>query len=182
LTQSLKTPGFNNPCAYPVELKNCFQTFAFKCNLYRYASGAGLRFMLEESGLVKLGVHRDMAGLYTLHSSQLTHSSKAPGFNPCACKVKIIVSKFASKWVNSYRYDVAAWVLRQMGHPAELAIGQMPSQKNQSQVQSQGHPQGLTLDEWLEFLVRCGFYLAAVGPYTLKSVDPHSMKAPGFNP
>lgn len=69
-------------------------------------SGAGLMLMLQESGLVKLGVHRDMA----------------------------------------------AWVLRQMGLPPELAA------VDQTLGQS---PQGLTLDEWLEFLVRCGFYLAA---------------------
>jgi hypothetical protein len=34
LTHSLKAPGFN-PCTY--KMKNRFQAFAFKCNLYRYS-------------------------------------------------------------------------------------------------------------------------------------------------
>jgi hypothetical protein len=37
----------------------------------------------------------------------LTHSLKAPGFNPRAYQVKKTVSKFAFKWVNLYRYNAA---------------------------------------------------------------------------
>jgi hypothetical protein len=38
----------------------------------------------------------------------VTHNLKAPGFNPCAYyEVKILVSKFAFKWVNLYRYNEA---------------------------------------------------------------------------
>lgn len=70
-------------------------------------SGEGLRFMLEESGLTRIGVNQDMT----------------------------------------------AWVLRQMGQPSELAVG--------TATTTGQHAHGLTLDEWLEFLVRCGFYLAA---------------------
>ena len=36
----------------------------------------------------------------------VTHSLKAPGFNPCAYKVKNWFQAFAFKWVNLYRYAV----------------------------------------------------------------------------
>jgi hypothetical protein len=38
ITHSLKAPGFN-PEAHQV--KNCFQAFAFKSNLYRYTADGG---------------------------------------------------------------------------------------------------------------------------------------------
>ena len=71
-------------------------------------SGAGLRLMLIESGLVDTGVSRDMT----------------------------------------------TWVLRQVGRAADLDLDLAGDD-----VASDAG--GLTLDEWLEFLVRCGFYLAA---------------------
>ena len=62
--------------------------------------------------------------------------------------------------------DITAAALRQLGHAPDmvkLGLGGMgPGGAGKSLGErSADSSQGLTLDEWLEFLVRCGFYLYA---------------------
>jgi hypothetical protein len=69
----------------------CFQAFAFKCNLYRYAlanSSEPCQAELAKEGVLE--VIKEMlqvvspntkVGKYTLNAV-VTHGLKAPGFNP----------------------------------------------------------------------------------------------------
>jgi hypothetical protein len=67
--------------------------------------------------------------------------------------------------------DMSAWVLQQMGHAPELGAGTTHQSQGQNRkpsrppqrVSKRRSPQGLTLDEWLEFLIRSGFYLTSRG-------------------
>jgi hypothetical protein len=62
LTHSLKAPGFIS-CAY--EVKNRFQAFAFKCNLYRYIADrlvASIDAHYERAGIAGAGAHAVAGG------------------------------------------------------------------------------------------------------------------------
>jgi hypothetical protein len=63
-----------------------FQTFAFKCNVYRYIEGKG-RNGLARSVTVEVTLSPKEEGEYEAVGAvqveiQLTHSLKARGFNP----------------------------------------------------------------------------------------------------
>jgi hypothetical protein len=47
-------------------------------------------------------------GLYKLNSLTVTHSLKAPWFQPLSPSCDLLVSKFAFKW-NLYRYTASCW-------------------------------------------------------------------------
>jgi hypothetical protein len=61
-------------------VKNRFQAFAFKCNLYRYDETREERAAREAEE--KEAIALAEVGLYKFNPIQLTHSLKPPGFNP----------------------------------------------------------------------------------------------------
>jgi hypothetical protein len=63
-------------------------------------------------GIVEFGDDKQSGGGPYKLRIQLTHSLKAPGFNPWALWSENLVSKFAFKWVNLHRYNAEKKQLR----------------------------------------------------------------------
>jgi hypothetical protein len=114
------------------QVKNWFQTFAFKwVNLCRYWSApAAVRRIVALSAFGggpkkksggpgspgKADPVRNKVWLYTIWNSVVTHSlkapgfnPKAPGFNPMAFEVKTWFSRLCFFKFHRYRYNSAMW-------------------------------------------------------------------------
>jgi hypothetical protein len=80
LTHSSKPPGFIHST---YQVKNWFQAFAFKCNLYCYVTPLIKKHEESIDNALEQGYKKseNTVGLYK-GESQSTHSLKAPGSNP----------------------------------------------------------------------------------------------------